>query len=218
MDKPNYYAVIPATVRYDDQLNLLSKMLYGEISALCEAQGHCWAGNQYFVDLYKVSRNSIVRAVNLLIERGYLVREVEKGSGNQRKLYISDTPGTRSSHPWVDPSTTSETPIIGINTTSLTQSLNTSKKNKRKEDQVTEEWLTSYSEQSGYPLNSLKRLRDELFDYCESKGKTYKDYCAALRQWARRREDEGKLKKSEEKKAYWSPGLGKDEIAAKEGR
>ena len=68
----NYYAIIPADVRYDKRLTPLARLLYGEITALCNEKGYCWASNSYFAELYEVSNNTISSAIKQLEECGYI--------------------------------------------------------------------------------------------------------------------------------------------------
>lgn len=77
MENKSYYAVIPATVRYDERLKLLSRMLYGEITALCNERGYCWASNAYFAELYGMSIKSISRSISELKECGYINVELQ---------------------------------------------------------------------------------------------------------------------------------------------
>lgn len=71
-EKPNYYAIIPANVRYDNELTANSKLLYGEITSLCNNEGICWAGNEYFAKLYNVSKETISRWVSQLNKKKYI--------------------------------------------------------------------------------------------------------------------------------------------------
>lgn len=71
-DTPNYYAIIPANVRYDKRLCPNAKLLYGEISALCNKKGFCWANNNYFEELYQVGKRTIQKWIASLVECGYI--------------------------------------------------------------------------------------------------------------------------------------------------
>lgn len=71
-DKKSYYAIIPASVRYDKRLTANAKLLYGEITALCNEQGYCWASNDYFASLYEVSKQSISHWIKQLCDYGYI--------------------------------------------------------------------------------------------------------------------------------------------------
>ncbi len=87
-EKPSYFAIIPANVRYDSELKPNEKLLYGEISSLCNKDGTCWASNRYFSELYEVDIATISRWVNNLINKKYL--NVIYGKDNQRILSIDN--------------------------------------------------------------------------------------------------------------------------------
>lgn len=92
--KISYYAIIPAFIRYDKDLTPNSKLLYGEITALCNESGYCWARNEYFAGIYGVSITSISNWINSLVKKGYIIREIVYKEGTKeverRALRIAD--------------------------------------------------------------------------------------------------------------------------------
>lgn len=96
MEKKSYFAVIPANVRYDKDLSANAKLLYGEITALANEKGYCYAQNAYFAELYDVSKTTISRWIKQLTEKGYLspcvVRDENTQEVIERRLYINITP------------------------------------------------------------------------------------------------------------------------------
>ena len=71
-EQPNYYAIISAEVRYDDNLTANAKLLYGEITALLNMNGECFATNKYFSNLYKKSIVTISKWISELVSNGYV--------------------------------------------------------------------------------------------------------------------------------------------------
>lgn len=71
-EKPSYYSILTAEVRYDKDLTPNAKLLYSEITALTNKKGYCWATNDYFAKLYNVSKKSISTWVSSLAEKGYI--------------------------------------------------------------------------------------------------------------------------------------------------
>ena len=69
---PNYYAVISSAVRYDHDLCPNAKLLYGEITALSNKEGFCWAENKYFAELYSVTKTSISKWISQLSKKDYI--------------------------------------------------------------------------------------------------------------------------------------------------
>jgi DNA-binding transcriptional ArsR family regulator len=92
-EKPNYYAVIPSEVRYSKKLTPNAKLLYAEITALCNMNGKCTASTQYFCRVYEVSRGSIQNWLKMLEDNGYIERTVifKQGSKEILSRYIKLT-------------------------------------------------------------------------------------------------------------------------------
>ena len=94
MTKKSYYAVIPAFVRYDSELTPNAKLLYGEITALCNEKGYCFASNKYFADLYSVKTRSITDWISQLKDKGYiklkLLYKENSKEVKSREIYITN--------------------------------------------------------------------------------------------------------------------------------
>ncbi|NCD40577.1 MAG: helix-turn-helix domain-containing protein [Bacteroidia bacterium] len=86
-ERPSFWAIIPATVRYDDVVGSTAKLLFAEITALSNQEGYCWASNQYFAELFKISITQVSRLIKSLEDRGFLKSEVDRAGGNLRKIY-----------------------------------------------------------------------------------------------------------------------------------
>lgn len=90
-EEPGFYALIPATVRYNKNLCPNAKLLYGEITAMCKKKGFCWATNDYFAKLYKVNKTTISEWISQLRLNGHIyVEVVNTDSGYERKIYMLD--------------------------------------------------------------------------------------------------------------------------------
>ena len=91
-----YYAIIPAIVRYDNHLNGNAKLLYGELTALANERGYCWATNQYFANLYNVSKRTIISWLKQLEERNYIKMQIfykpNSKMVDRRHIYILPYP------------------------------------------------------------------------------------------------------------------------------
>ena len=88
MDYPNYYAILPATVRYDSRLKPMEKLLYAELTALSKKDGYCWASNGYFAELYEVAKETVSRWLSNLDRYGYIKVSIDRPSGNQRRIIV----------------------------------------------------------------------------------------------------------------------------------
>ena len=92
MDNPGFFAILPASVRYDRRLKPAEKIFYAEITSLADKTGYCYASNAYFCPLYDTTERTVQRWVKHLQELGYVsVSYARDGAANQR--YISPLVG-----------------------------------------------------------------------------------------------------------------------------
>ena len=92
--KPNYYAIIPANIRYDNSLKAIEKLMYGEITALTNKEGYCFAKNGYFAELFEVANNTVSRWISNLEKKGYIKVDIirdKRGQILERRIFIVNT-------------------------------------------------------------------------------------------------------------------------------
>lgn len=93
--RANYFAIIPAYIRYNKELKFGERLMYGEITALSNKEGYCYAKNKYFADLYDVSQSTISRWISHLSELNSIDVQIirnERKEIIERRIYIKDTP------------------------------------------------------------------------------------------------------------------------------
>lgn len=87
----SYYVIIPAYIRYNKELKFAERLMYGEITALSNKEGYCFATNKYFANLYKCTNRGIQNAISKLQEDGYIHVVIE--DNYQREIYLASPMG-----------------------------------------------------------------------------------------------------------------------------
>lgn len=90
MKQENYFVVIPHPILRDKNLSDVDKLVYGEISALTNKEGYCFASNKYIGEVLNKSAMTARRSIYKLRELGYLYVENSdtEGENTQRKIYL----------------------------------------------------------------------------------------------------------------------------------
>lgn len=89
--KPSYYGIVPANVRYCKTIPDGAKLLYSEITALCNQKGYCFASNSYFSELYGKSTITISRWFSALAKHGFITVDIDSKDNHTRKVYLNHT-------------------------------------------------------------------------------------------------------------------------------
>lgn len=182
-EKPNYYAIIPADVRYDKELKDKAKLLYGEIVALSNKDGYCYASNKYFAELYGVSTRTITELIRTLIDKEYIESELTYKKNTkevlQRKIYLSKKSSIPIEKNFYTP--------IEENFQDNNTSINNTRKNKYiymgtyKRIKLTEEQYNKLIDEFGE--NYIKQIIEKLDEYVESNNNKnkYSNYNLVIR-------------------------------------
>ena len=182
MTKPNYYAVIPAEVRYSKTLTPNAKLLYAELTALCNMNGKCTASTEYFCRLYEVSRVSIQKWLKNLEDNNHIRRVNIYKQGSKeiltRVITLVNTPSKEK---------LTDNTNINITNTNLTDSNKKAFFKKPTLDEV-----------KNYCILRKNNIEAESFiDFYESKGwqigkETMKSWKACVRSWESREKNKPK--------------------------
>ena len=93
-EAPNYYAIIPANIRYDKNLKANEKLLYWEITCLAQKSWKCFASNKYFAELYWVTNKCVSGWINHLKKLWYINVQLIYAEGSKQIVnrYITFVP------------------------------------------------------------------------------------------------------------------------------
>ena len=190
-EKPSYYAIISAEVRYDKRLKPNVKLIYAEITALCNMNLQCFASNKYFSELYGVGKGTISGWISELVRFGYIKTDYKYKEGTKEieKRYITIVSGgvLEKKHTVLDKNDKSNT------TRNNTTSLKTFKKPMIHQ-------IKFYCDERNNQIDP-----EAFYDFYESKGwkvgtTKMKDWKACIRTWEKRKFDTRKLNLSHAQK------------------
>ena len=86
MENPWFFAIIPASVRYNKKLCANAKLLYWEITALTHKEWYCFASNNYFAKLYEVNKTTVSEWVSQLLQEWLIKYDILEN--NMRRIYL----------------------------------------------------------------------------------------------------------------------------------
>ncbi len=158
-ERPNYYSILPADVRYAD-IPPTAKLLYSEITSLTNAYGYCFATNDYFAELYGVHKKSISRLIKSLEDARFIKIEMTYKKDSKeiefRKIRLEQLPAPPEQ-------------ICGYPRNKFEED-NTTSINKEKEKKEKKENLLFSPKEIGYKDDQIYTLADNV----KMKGKEYK--------------------------------------------
>lgn len=170
MEKPNYYSILPANVRYSNDLTSLDKLLFSEITCLTNAKGYCWATNNYFANLYGRTKGTISLSINRLLVAKFIQVKIiqEEDKMVKRLITIKGIDVIKNKH------THSEKQVQGV---VKNRKDNTKKNNKKNKEILFEKFWVAYDSKLSRKLCYTKfmALSYEICEKCVVAAKEYSE-------------------------------------------
>lgn len=89
----NYYTIIPAEVRFCEDLSSSEILFYGDISSLTNDKGYCFASNDFMSEKFNVSKKTISTWISKLEKLGFikstLIYKENSKQVKERRIYIN---------------------------------------------------------------------------------------------------------------------------------
>ena len=203
-----YYAVIPATVLFNNELKPNEKLLYAIITALSNKEGFCYASNKYLGDKLGADPKTVSRWIANLRKYNYLIIDIIRNEQQeiiQRKIYPNDVPYLSKNqysyllkNHYPSDEKVEENNIIYNNINTLTQ---------RKKKFAEKVFLYDYEYEDLVKVYGKEKAHQCIYEldiYKKAKGVDYYSDYDAIKRWVLKRIDEQskKSKDIESKKSF----------------
>lgn len=88
------WAILPAMVRYDQDIPANAKLIYAEIAAKINARGYCFSHNRYFAERFGIKEDTVSSLIKKLENAGYIVIAVDPSQRNalRRQIFLTAKP------------------------------------------------------------------------------------------------------------------------------
>lgn len=204
VNRIGYFAVIPATVLFNNSLKPNEKLLYALITALSNKEGYCFASNKYLGEKLGVDPKTITSWLADLRKYNYIMVDIIRNENKeiiQRKIYPHDVPyplnnvypsPSKSVEPTHQKSEENNINNKNININTHTVSKEKFLNNVYLYDFEYKELIDNYGE------NRTKKCINELSLYKESKGVDYKSDFATIKRWVIARVEEMEQRKEKQ--------------------
>tara|TARA_Y100000114_G_C11732936_1_gene314604 strand:+ start:522 stop:1136 length:615 start_codon:yes stop_codon:yes gene_type:complete len=196
-DKPTFWAVIPANVRYAN-ITPNAKLLYAEITALQQMNGECYASNRYFSKLYNKNKVTISRWIKELRDKGLINVTIvyKEGTKEIENRYIDICDGGNSIN-------VKQVLTKKLKNNNTSNNNNTTYSNKRRFVKPSIDDIIVYCQERN---NNI--CAETFYDFYETKdwkvGKNkMKDWKACVRTWEKRDTKNNKSKIDIHLEEYW---------------